>query len=74
MSKSKLTVSLPTDVVARVRATVAGVQRQQDPSFTLTQMVADALEAHVKRLEDEHHDGQPWPSTKRLRAGRPLGE
>lgn len=74
MTKAKLTVSLPSEVLQQARATVVGVQRQVDPSFTLTQLVTDALQAHIDQLQQEHHGGQPWTRADRLRPGRPLGE
>lgn len=71
--RAKLTVTVSADTVNRARAATAGMQRQ-DPTYTLTQLVTEALEAHIHHLEVEHHGGRPWPTTGRLRSGRPLGE
>ena len=60
MTKAYLTTQVPADLRERVRAAVTGL-RKVDPDYTLSQLVTDALTAHVSELERRHHSGVPWP-------------
>ncbi|GAA3621844.1 hypothetical protein GCM10022199_27860 [Marihabitans asiaticum] len=59
--KENLQAQVPAQHAERVRGTVAGMQRVHGAAYTLTQFLLDATEEHCRRLEAEHHDGQPWP-------------
>ncbi|MBE7372886.1 hypothetical protein [Dermacoccus barathri] len=41
-----------------------------DPSYSLSQLVTDAVRAHVAHLEQQHHQGHPWPTVAHLDVGR----
>lgn len=61
MAKRNLQAQVPADHAARVRNTVAGMQRILGGRYTLTQFLIDATEAHCHALEVEHNAGRPWP-------------
>lgn len=65
-----LQARVPGEHAQRVRSTVAGMQRILGPHYTLRQFIVDATAEHCRRLEEEHHDGQPWPP---VAAGLPAG-
>ena len=60
--RENLQAKVPAAHLQRVRATVAGMQRIAGPHYTLTQFILDATAAHCRHLEEQHHDGRPWPA------------
>ncbi len=48
------------EVLERVRAAVVGLQKSNDPSFTLTRFTEQALIAWCQRMEAEYNDGEQW--------------
>lgn len=61
MSKKNLQAMAPADHVDRVRNTVKAMQRIHDDTFTLTQFLIDATEAHCRALEEKYNGGEQWP-------------
>lgn len=51
------------EVVERVRATVAGLQRLLGPTVTLSSFVTEALVEHIRRAERKHNNGDPFTTT-----------
>ncbi len=74
MSKVRFSTQIPHALQARVRAVVRGMQHLYGPDYTLSQFTTDAMTAHAARLERDHHQGEPFPTTPEqgssLRAGR----
>lgn len=72
--RAKLTVSIPAEVLDRARAAAVGMQRM-NPAYSLSQLVEEAVRAHVDRLERAHHEGRAWePPSAPLRRGRRIEE
>lgn len=70
--KQRFGTQVPQDVIARVRATVAGVQRQGRPNFTLSDFTTAALTNHVREVEKAMNGGQPFTDSGILPRGRRL--
>ncbi len=70
MAKERFSTQLEVELAARVRATVAGMQRTAGPGYTLTQFTTDAVAEHIRRLEHEFNDGEAWTDEHRLTPGR----
>ena len=70
--KVRATLYVPSDVLDEARnATVylAGFPLR----LTLTRLVENALRAELKRLRDQHHGGQAFPTrAAELKGGRPI--
>lgn len=66
-----LSVQLPTDLVGRVRGTVAGLRRLGYDA-TLVAAVAESLVTWCDEQEDHYNNGERFPPTVRLPAGRRL--
>lgn len=67
--KEPFSTQIPGSLRTRARAAVAGM-KTVDPSYSLSQLVTDAVRAHVTHLEQQHHGGRPWPSVAHLDIGR----
>ncbi|CAM3037154.1 hypothetical protein GCM10009763_19710 [Dermacoccus profundi] len=67
--KEPFSTQIPGSLRARARATVKGM-KTVDPSYSLSQLVTDAVRAHVAHLEQRHHHGHPWPTVAHLDVGR----
>lgn len=68
--KGQLSVLIDADVLARAKGALRLAAFYEDTD-SLAQLVQNALEAEVKRLQDAHNGGQPVePRTKNLRPGR----
>ena len=70
MAKERFSTQLEVELAARVRATVAGMQLTAVPTYTLTQFTNDAVAEHIRHLEQEYNQGQPWTDDQRLTPGR----
>lgn len=44
-----------------------------DPTYSLSQLLEDALTAEIVRLEQEYNDGAAWPDVATVRPGRRTG-
>ena len=73
MAKSRTSFNIPEDLLQRSRDTVAFLGGP--PLYlTLAKLAEDALEAEIKRLQDEFNKGKPFPRfTGRVKTGRPVG-
>lgn len=65
---ARFATQIPRALLDRVRAAVAGLQ-QSDREWSMSRFVTEALGRHVRHLEQEHNDGQPWPPVTSLRRG-----
>ncbi|MDQ2850959.1 MAG: hypothetical protein M3Y49_09535 [Actinomycetota bacterium] len=65
---ARFSTQAPRALLDRVRAAVAGLQ-EQDPEWSLSRFVTQALARHVRHLEEQHHGGVPWPAVTTLRKG-----
>jgi hypothetical protein len=69
---SKLTVTLPTELVERARDVVWHLSGPPE-HLTVTGLVERGIRAEIERLELKHHDGDPFPPRAQpVRRGRPL--
>lgn len=50
------------EVAERVRATVAGLQKAVDPSFTAGRFTEQAMVTWCERMEAEFNAGERWPA------------
>lgn len=68
----KMTWNMPASLNARLAGVVAYVQMNDtDEGFdSSTDIVRYAIDAVVKRLEDQYNDGKPFPAPRALRRGR----
>ena len=68
--KGQLSVLIDADVLARAKGALR-LAAFYEGTDSLAQLVQNALEAEVTRLQDAHNNGQPVePRTKNLRPGR----
>lgn len=65
---ARFSTQIPAALRDRVRAAVAGLQ-DSDPQWSLSRFVTEALGRHVRDLEQQRHDGVPWPPVTTLRKG-----
>ena len=72
MSRERFSTQVELDLQARVRAAVRGVRTATGRDYTLAQLVEDALARHCDDLQVTYNDGQEWPDSRSLTAGRPL--
>ena len=68
--RSKLTVDLPADLVAEVRAATMELPPRAIGG-SLSGLVETALRRELERLRAEHNDGKPFESKGWVRKGRP---
>jgi hypothetical protein len=62
------------DIWAEARATTRGMMAI-DPSYSLADLVEQAIAREVRRLQEEYNHGKAWPSaTKPLRRGRRVSD
>lgn len=68
----KMTWNMPASLNARLAGVVAYVQMNDtDEGFdSSTDIVRYAIDAVVKRLEDQYNDGKSFPAPRALRRGR----
>lgn len=59
--RQKITAYVPADTVAQARAAITHLPVAVHGYRNLSELVSDALARLVRHLQDEHHDGQPWP-------------
>lgn len=65
---ARFSTQIPRALLDRVRAAVAGLQ-EGDPEWSMARLVTEALGRHVRHLEEQHHDGVPWPPVTQLHKG-----
>ncbi len=70
--KVRATLYLPAELLEEARD--AAVFLAGYPvRLTLTRLAEDALRSELRRLKEEHHDGQDFPPrTADLKGGRPI--
>lgn len=72
-SKQSFATQLDPGVIQALRSTVIGLQ-QLDPSLTVGEFVGNAIIKAIEAAQDEHHNGQPWPTTTAIpRRGPRIG-
>ncbi len=59
--RAKITVSLPTETAAQLRAVLVHVPTAAHGYRNLSDVVADAVQEKITTLQAEHNNGQPWP-------------
>lgn len=69
--KSALSTRIASDVLARARATVVGMQRLH-PDYTFGRFVEDAFIVEIRRLEGRFNDDKPFPESPPLKPGARL--
>lgn len=69
----RVTFILPSALIREIRS--AAVALSGPPlRLTLARLATDALRAELKRLEEEHNKGKPFPDfAGKLVGGRPIG-
>lgn len=59
--RQKITVTLPADTVAQLRAVLVHVPAATHGYRNLSDVVADALAEKITTLQAQHNNSQPWP-------------
>ncbi len=60
---------IAADLAHEVIGTVTGMQDDIDSTYSLRQLVEDAISAYGATLEDAYNRGEPWPAAIKLRRG-----
>lgn len=59
--RQKITVTLPSETVAQLRALLMHVPPAAHGYRNLSDIVSDALSDKITTLQGQHNHGQPWP-------------
>ena len=71
-SKVRATFQLPANLLERARDAVVALASTEQ--MTLAELVEQAIEHEIERLQREHNRGEAFPRRRRpLRSGRPIG-
>lgn len=76
VSRPRMTVYMSRDLQAAVRAAVYWTRNQPEGYENLSDLLEDAAQDMIQRLQERYNDGQPFPpmpTGKRLKRGRPIG-
>lgn len=70
--KEKIAAYVPSELAETVRDTVAALGSHIDDPRSLSELLESALRREVQRLQDERHNGEPFPrrARRRLPSGR----
>jgi post-segregation antitoxin (ccd killing protein) len=60
---------LPRELVDRARAAVAATGTEPGEAYNVSQLAGRAIEAAVRRLEEQYNEGRPFPPVESVPSG-----